>query len=523
MEKFLPLGIQNFDQMIKGNFVYIDKTRYIYNMVRAPQGFYFLSRPRRFGKSLLVSTLRSLFEAKRELFQKLWIEQTDWDWQRYSIVLFDFSGISSESPIALRKGILNRLQQISLEHDLDFKQDMIPEGFRDVVINLNRKYQRSVVILVDEYDRPIIEHLGRGSEHLEVAKENRYILKSFYSILKDADVSAVVRFVLLTGISKFSKVSIFSELNNLDDLTLQKDYSGLLGYTEDELFKYFSNHVENLSKELGVTETELKHRIQDWYNGYCFADPNIKVYNPFSILSLFKQREFKNFWFETATPNFLLNLIKEKKYSIPSMETLELPEDRFSAYDLDFLRIEPLLIQTGYLSIQSIKGNLYKFGFPNHEVKSSFLDYLYNQIVEIDNISVKEQFRDLHDYLKREAFEGFITTINAILSSIPYQHIYDQDEHYYHTVFYLMLSASGVSVSTEVLTAYGRIDLEVHFQEKIYIIELKCNQTAKQAIQQIKEKKYFEKHLGSQKKIILLGINFGTRQRRILDWKVERL
>jgi len=521
MEKFLPIGIQNFEQMINGNFVYVDKTKYIYDIVRVPQGFYFLSRPRRFGKLLLVSTLRALFEGKKELFKNLWIEKQPWDWKEHSIIVFDFSGISSGSPEALRNGILKRIQQIANENDLDFQVDMIPESFRDLILKMHRKNNTPVVVLIDEYDKPIIEHLGRGPEHREIASENRYVLKPFYGVLKDADVSAVLRFVFLTGISKFSQVSIFSDLNNLIDLSMQDAFGPILGYTENELKTNFSQYIEKLANKFNVEIKTIFGKIQEWYNGYRFADQDVKIYNPFSILNLFYFHRFKNYWFKTATPTFLIGLLKEKKYPVPEIEKLKVSEMHLSTYDLDYLELEPLLFQTGYITILDIEDEMYKLGFPNYEVRTSFLDFLIKNLLEVTSPDMAVQLNRLNQYLSQEQIDSFIETVNAILSSIPYQHIYDQDEHYYHTVFYLMLSASGASVRTEVLTALGRIDMEIHFQDKIYIIELKCNQTSEKALQQIRDKKYFEKHLNLGKKIILMGINFSTRDRRILDWKME--
>jgi hypothetical protein len=342
-------------------------------------------------------------------------------------------------------------------------------------------------------------------------------------VLKGSNVSAALRMAFITGISKFSLANIYSGLNNLNDLTMQDAFSAILGFTEDELHLYFDDKIKILANELKMQTTEIYQKIQDWYNGYCFATKDVNVCNPFSIINLFKFKEFKNYWYETATPTFLINLIKEKKYSIPAIETLHLNEMSFSAYDLDSLEIEPLLFQTGYVTIKDEKEYLYRLGYPNQEVKVSFLSFLYDQIVETPSTAIKEQFTRLHEYLNQNEMNRFIDTVNSILSSIPYQHIYDQDEHYYHTVFYLMLSASGAQVHTEVLTSLGRIDLEVYFEDKIYIIELKCNQPADKAIEQIKQKKYFEKHKDSGKKILLLGINFDTEQRRIVDWKMKNI
>ncbi|MGP8322210.1 MAG: AAA family ATPase [Methanosarcinaceae archaeon] len=521
MEKFLPVGVQNFEEMIKGNFVYVDKTRYIYEMVRIPQAFYFLSRPRRFGKSLLVSTLKALFEGKKELFKGLWIEKADWQWKKHPVVLIDFSGITSDTPTGLKKGILTTLNTIGKENGLQIDGELLPESFKELILALNEKYQEKVVVLVDEYDRPLISHLGMGEKKLKIAIENRTILKDFFGTLKHGDVSAALRFVFLTGISKFSKVSIFSDLNNLDDISMQEPFCSILGYTGNELYLYFDRYIEKLTNHLKIDKSEIKLRIQQWYNGYRFSDRDDKVYNPYSVLKLFKHKKFQSYWFETATPSFLVNLIKEKQYQIPEIETLELDAMSFSVYDIGDLELEPLLFQTGYLTIKAYQDELYRLSYPNQEVKTSFLSYIYDQIVDLPDSSQKVQYKRLQYYLREEAIDKFIETVNAILSSIPYPHIQKQDEHYYHTVFYLMLSASGVLVHTEVLSARGQVDIEVHFEDKVYIIELKCNQAAEKAIAQIRSKRYHEKHLQDNRQIILMGINFSTEERRITDWKLE--
>jgi len=426
-------------------------------------------------------------------------------------------------PSILTKGILTTLKTIAENNDIKIDGELLKESFKELIIGLNEKYSEKVVILVDEYDRPLISHLGMGKEKLKIAIENRTILKEFFGTIKGSSVSAALRFVFFTGISKFSKVSIFSDLNNLDDLTMQDEFCSILGYTQDELNVYFERYIQKLAQQQKLSILETHEKIEQWYNGYRFTEKDSKIYNPFSVLKLLKYNKFQNYWFETATPTFLANLIKEKQYPIPDIETLELDSNSFSVYDLERLELEPLLFQTGYITIKDVKDNFYKLGYPNQEVKISFTSYLYNQLVIISRASIKAQYAHLNQYLQSEQIELFIETANAILSSIPYPHIDDQDEHYYHTVFYLMLSASGVLVPTEVLTSYGRIDMEVYFDDKVYVIELKCNQTAEKAIEQIKAKKYHEKHVHSDKKIVLMGINFDTHERRITDWKIETL
>jgi hypothetical protein len=518
--KNLPISISNFEKLITGNNVYVDKTRYIHQMVSKGM-FYFLSRPRRFGKSLLVSTLKALFEGKRELFKGLWIEKADWDWQPYPVLQIDFNGIAASTPKTLKQSLADRLSLMSKKGRISLKSSLLSNGFQELIVKLFEKHRRKVVVLIDEYDKPIITHLGKGKAALEIAKQNREMLREFYGVLKEGDVNEALQFVFITGISKFTRVSIFSELNNLDDISMQDPYSALLGYTEEELEQCFAAQIKQLSRHQNQPEAEIRQQIQTWYNGYRFADLDLKVYNPYSALHLFNQGKFQNYWFETGTPAFLVDLIKERQYPVPLMESLELSQQDFTVYDLDYLKLEPLLFQTGYLTIKGLAEGLYQLGYPNQEVKTAFLDYLYDRLIDMPDSSLKAQYKKLHLYLSQERGDLFIETANAILSAIPYPHVRKQGESYYHTVFYLMLSASGVLVHTEVLNIRGRVDMEMHFQDKIYIVELKCNQSAKKAIAQIRAKKYFEKYLQSGKKILLLGINFSTRERRIADWRVE--
>jgi hypothetical protein len=457
------------------------------------------------------------------LFKGLWIETADWEWTPHPVLRIDMSEISAYSPEVLRQALVDAISLLGKQEGITFESSLLRNRFAELIIGMFEKYQHRVAVLIDEYDQPLISHLGKGEEELDIAKQNRDVLREFYGVLKGGNVGKALRFVFLTGISKFARVSIFSELNNLDDLSMQEPYSALLGYTDEELWRYFEPYIRQLSKRLKAPVEETLQDVRTWYNGYRFTDLEVKVYNPFSVAKLLKQGKFQNYWFETATPAFLANLIKEKEYPIPDIENLQLTEMSFSTYDLDRLDLEPLLFQTGYITIRGFDGVRYQLGYPNQEVKNAFLSYLYKTLVEIPRATIKEQYTLLHEFLAQEKLEQFIETANAILAAIPYEHIRDQDEHYFHTVFYLMLSASGVLVQTEPLTSIGRIDMEVHFPDKIYIVELKCNQSAEQALAQIKAKKYFEKHLHGGRKILLLGVNFSTAERRITEWQVETM
>lgn len=522
--KNLPLGIQDFELLITGNHVYVDKTKLIYDLIKNPVGYYFLSRPRRFGKSLLVSTLDCIFEEKKELFKDLWLyENTDWQWEKHPVITIDFNKIDHSSPESLKKDILKTIHIIASKHDIKLSHKTILFCFMTLIIELKNKYNKNVVVLVDEYDKPIVNHLDKGKEELQIAMKNRDVLRKLFGPMKSPDVSSSLRFVLITGITNLMYLSIFGALYyKLNNLTLLGHYSTLLGYTQDELEDYFKKHIMELAEAMQCDTKKCKALLREWYNGYQFTKNPVKVYNPFSILSALFNKELRNYWFEISTPAFPVHIIKEKNYYVPDIEKLQLNELSFSTFYIESITIEALLFQTGYITITGYADYKYKLSYPNREVKKSFLNYLFNDFVEIPDSDIKSSFLLLHTYLKESNFKDFINTVNTILASIPYSQIAGKDEAYYHTVFYLILSASGVEVLTEVLTSRGRIDIAVFFDDKTFIIELKCNQDADLALQQIEEKGYAEKYRDKGKQIILMGINFDTVKRVITEWKVER-
>ncbi|MCP4133815.1 MAG: AAA family ATPase [bacterium] len=375
MIKDLPIGIQSFEEVINGNFLYIDKTQFIYNIIRL-KGYYFLSRPRRFGKSLLISTLESLFSGKKELFKGLKIEQSSYDWQEYPVIRIDFSTLLNKKPEELQKGIIRKLVEIGKCYSIDIIQDIpLPEIFLNLLKSLHQNTNRQVVVLIDEYDKPLIDNITNP----QIAQENRDILKSFYGILKPAD--PYLRFVLLTGVTKFSKVSVFSDLNNLNDISISTEYADLLGCTQEELDLYFTDHIKQLTDATGEDEKRIKNRILKWYNGYRFSIKELTVYNPFSLLLLFKHNQFRNYWFETATPTFLIKLIKEKNFEIKKLEDESVSELAFSGCDMNNPKLLTLLLQTGYVTITgyNTKRRFYTLNYPNYEVKESFLNNFVNQ------------------------------------------------------------------------------------------------------------------------------------------------
>ncbi|MCP4347401.1 MAG: AAA family ATPase, partial [Desulfobacterales bacterium] len=462
----LPVGDPSFESIRANNCVYVDKTRHLFQM--ADEGkYYFMSRPRRFGKSLTVSTLRCLFQGKKELFDGLWIANSgEWEWKLHPVVLLDFNEISHDTPENLKMSLQRSLIKTAERYGLISDAPMLKDQFKELILALYHKIGTSVVILIDEYDKPLIDHLGKGEKALEIAKANRDILKYFFGVIKGGDVTPVLRLVFITGVSKFSRVSIFSELNNLADLTMTEHYADMLGYTQEEVEKYFMPHIRRLSEKTGKTVPEMTEMLERYYNGYRFSKRDIRVYNPFSVLSALSHKDFRNYWFETGTPTFLVDLLKENNWYLPKIEDMQATEVIFSTFELEDLKPEALLFQTGYVTISEIENMLYTFSYPNQEVKTSFLEILFHSYTK--GLRDGSQFVLLSAYLHREKPEQFIETMSAIFASIPYALETKRDEAYFHTVFYLMVSASGVNARSEIMCCRGRIDLVMEFPDKIY-------------------------------------------------------
>ncbi len=516
--KNLPIGQSSFENLIKGDMLYVDKTEIIYRMITNAQ-FYFLSRPRRFGKSLLISTLEEIFKGNKELFKDLWIYKADYNWEEYPVVIIDFNHVLSDNHIMLQEGITKLLVDVANAHGLQLEENVYKYAFVELIKKLSEKYSKQVVLLIDEYDKPIITHLGKGDEGIRLAEKNRDILKNFYGTIKAASVIENLRFVLLTGVSKFSKAGVFSELNNLSDITMHDRYASILGITEEELAHYFDEYIKLQCNYLEIDEEEVRLKIREYYNGYRFSETDLKVYNPFSLIKFFDESKFRNYWFESGTPTFLVNLIKERNYYIPQAESFSADETTFSSYELDNLDITALLFQTGYLTIKDYDRDFgtYVLGYPNVEVKYSFLRHLYkDRVPDEDN-----KYKRLVELLAKGNLDEFISVMSSIFAGITYDEGSRINEANFHTLFYVTLAAGGLPARSQVLNYSGRIDMVVEVKDKVYIFEFKCNQSADKAIEQIRQKKYYEGFTSSAKEIYLVGINFDMEKRNIAQYKWE--
>jgi Predicted AAA-ATPase/PD-(D/E)XK nuclease superfamily len=516
VQKELPIGIQDFSEIIAGNYVYVDKTEHYHRLI-ARGKYYFLSRPRRFGKSLLISTLREIFSGNRELFQDLWIYDKI-DWEPRPVILLDFSEIvSRETPLGEslnaemdRIAILNGLQPIQGNYD---------QKFRSLIRQLGAV--QKVAILVDEYDKPIINFI----EDLEKAQENREIMKNLYAVVKGND--QYIAFFMITGVSKFSQVSIFSDLNNLYDITVDQEFATMLGYTEQELRSCFSEHLSALQAASRSTYPDLFATIKEWYNGYSWDGQHF-VYNPFSILNLLRKQRFQDFWFATGTPTFLMKLIKKGHYSIFDFENREVSLRAFNTFDIPNIEVNSLLFQTGYLTIKKIDElqQTVTLDFPNKEVAHAFSFHLLSEFAEKRQERTDGLLLRMNGFLQKGNVDGFMESIRALFADIAYpmqpasSSSIENYEKYYHTMFYLALKLLGYDVQAEVLTNTGRIDAVIITAAYIYIVEFKLGDAAS-AMAQIMEKQYHMKYLATGKKIILLGIGFDTESRNVGGFLVE--
>ncbi len=511
--KKLPIGIQTFSEIITEEYLYIDKTQKIAELLEAGK-YLFLSRPRRFGKSLLVSTLSEIFSGNQALFQGLYIYDKI-EWQSYPVIVIDFNRISYSNDKEFKNSLLSFLDKVADKYEISLSSQFVRDKFFELIEKIAEKTQQKVVVLVDEYDKPIVDHI----DDIEKATKNREVLRELFAVLKSGD--AFLRFVFLTGVSKFSRVSIFSELNNIRDITFSKPFATLLGYTQTELESYFDQPIQNLCFELGIKKADLLTKIKTWYDGYSWNAKD-KLYNPFSILNLFAEQQFDNYWFASGTPTFLMKLIKNSALDATQFENQTVSKILFDSYNIENLNIFALLFQTGYLTIteivQKARTLQYVLNYPNFEVKQAFVTYLFDSFTQNELGKIQPAAENLREYLETENLEGFMNIIRALFAKIPYP-LHIEKEAYYHSLFYMILVLMGVEIDLEVLTDKGRIDGVLAFENKIYLIEFKYAKAGSNmarltnnALKQIKTKNYGERFLTDSRPLIYLGVGFAGKK-----------
>ena len=511
MKKTLPIGEQDFKYIIEHDYLYVDKTQYINKLLL--NKYYFLSRPRRFGKSLLISTLKEIFLGNKELFRDLWIYDKI-DWQKHPVIHISFSSIGYQDTDLLN-AITVKLDEIATEQDVVLTKEGISQRFQELIQKLGA--ENGVAILIDEYDKPILDYIERKGEH-DIAEKNRNILRNFYSSVKDN--SKYIHFFFVTGVSKFSKVSIFSELNNLNDITIHGDYACLTGITEVELENYFPEYIKELAKEYEGVYDNIIDALRDKYLGYSWDGSNY-VYNPFGLFKALDSRRLGSYWFQTGTPTFLINLIKNNKYTVFDIENKLVDDDVLDKHEIGNLPLVPLLFQTGYLTIKHYDKRKEKFllGYPNREVEQAFSIHLLSAFNGGQAAKTSTQLSELIVSLQENDMESFLYHITSVFEGLVYP-IVDKKEKYYHSIFYLVVKMIGFEIDCEIITFRGRIDAVLKTEENIYIIEFKTGNT-KKAIQQIKEKKYPEKYRDDERPKVLIGIDFDVDKKSIVDFVIE--
>ena len=517
----LPIGLQSFEVMRNEGFVYVDKTEYVLRLA-AESRVFFLSRPRRFGKSLFLSTLKAYFLGKKELFKGLYIEDAEQKqaelegsetWIKYPVLHLDFTAKNYSDVNALHDLLNAHLREWEEEFKIE-KMEEAPDGrFRNLIKQIYEKIGKQVVILVDEYDKPLLETMIINEP---LNEEYRRILKGFYGVIKACD--EYIRFAFLTGVTKFSKVSIFSDLNNLRDISLEKNYSGICGITETELKQVFKPEIDALAEERKLNYEETLAQLKKKYDGYLFHPKGENIYNPFSLLNAFTKKEIGSYWFATGTPTFLVRTLQHQKEICirDILENAEMDENSLQDYRPDMNNPIPILFQSGYLTIKDYdeRLGLYKLGFPNDEVKYGFLDNLVPAYTSIAKDASGLFIGNFIRAIEKGDTESFMKRMYTACAGLPYSLASKENvkmrERDYQIAFYIIFSLMGQFVQTEVVSSKGRADCVVHTDDTIYIFEFKLmgSGTPKEAIQQIKEKGYAEPYKTSGKKIVLIGAVF---------------
>ena len=518
--KKLPLGIQDFRKIIEGGYVYVDKTQYVYNLLN-DASYYFLSRPRRFGKSLLLDTIGEVFSGDREFFKGLWIYDSDYDFKKHPVIRIDLSGISNETPDVLKKSLVSNLKKRIKAESLDIADSFPADMLISLIEDLNEKYGERVVVLIDEYDKPILDHLN----NVELAEANRMVLRGFYGVLKSMD--AHLRFTLLTGVSKFTKTSIFSELNNLLDLTMVEKYANICGVPVESLELYFGEHIQELAANKRFQSYEnVRAGILAWYDGYSW-DGETKLINPFSLLSFFSAQRFSSFWYASGSPKFLIDLIKKNPDVYLNLSNLEMSEDMLDSVEIEDAAPEPLMFQTGYLTVKEVlypeDAPEYRLQIPNFEVKRAFGTQILASLTGKSNVKAGQARKEIMKALQVGDLPKIRQSLRGLFASIPYE-LHVPVEAYYHSIFYTVMNLLGFDVDAEVSVAGGRADAVLELGDKVYVIEFKYQNcprnispedkeklfatTLAEGLQQIKEKGYANKYAGSGKTIHLAAFAF---------------
>ncbi len=514
--KLYPIGIQTFSEIRKNDRLYIDKTEYIYRMAHTNSKYFFLGRPRRFGKSLLVSTLQSYFEGKKELFQGLAIEQLEKEWTEYPVLHFDMSGGKHMEKEQLERYLSDILEE--QEAKLGYRSEKIDANLRlkDLIMTAYKQTGKQVVVLIDEYDAPLLD-VAHEKEQLDVL---RNVMRNFFSPLKARE--AYLRFVFLTGITKFSQLSIFSELNNITNISMDDEYAGICGITKEELLEQMSEDIDMLAKAQGLTREKAIDKLKEHYDGYHFSKSSPDVFNPFSLFNSFAKREFGAYWFTSGTPTYLINMMRKYDTLPTDINRVEADESEFDAPTEEMTTLMPLLYQSGYITIKDYNRdyNYYTLDVPNKEVKVGLTKALIPSYVTRNTLATTTTARRIAQALDKQDMDGALHLLQDFLGTIPYCNVTNLEGHYQQMLFIIFSLLTDYLVDVEVHTPRGRVDIVLLTRTDLYIIELKLNKSAQAAMQQINLKNYRQRFALCGKPITKVGINFDSAQGNIEDWVI---
>ena len=508
-----PIGVQTFEKIREGNFLYIDKTELIHELVMNGT-VYFLSRPRRFGKSLLVTTLEAYFRGRRDLFRGLAMERLEDEWAEYPVLHFDFSGTKYFSEADLDEQLDLMLSRMERVYGSDSGEVSYAGRLSGIIRRAYVKTGRQVVFLVDEYDAPLLD--STGDSGLQEKLRNR--LRSFYSVVKMSD--AMLRFVFITGISKFSQMSIFSELNSLQNISMKDRFSAICGITQREVEEQLRPDVEALAQKNGETYEEALEHLKKMYDGYHFSPECEDIYNPFSLLSAFSNLDYDSYWFSSGTPTFLINLLRRSEFDIESLDNTEASAEQFDAPTEQVHTPLPVLYQSGYLTIKAYDPvfRIYTLAYPNEEVRQGFISSLIPYYVNDPNHARNSLITGVVRALWQNDIGKCMELITAFFASIPYD-LDNKTEKHYHTIFYLLFSMMGLYVESEVKSAAGRADIVLKTATHIYVFELKVDGSAEEALRQIDSRGYLVPYTADGRELVKVGVNFDSATRTVSEWK----
>ena len=510
-----PIGIQSFENIRTGGYVYVDKTALVYQL--ADRGkYYFLSRPRRFGKSLLLSTLEAYFLGKKELFEGLALEQLETEWKRYPVLHLDLNVDKYDTPNNLDQVLNEALAQWETIYGSNPNEVTLSLRFKGIIRRAFEQTGKQVVVLVDEYDKPLLSTIDRKELH----DAYRDTLKGFFGVLKTQD--PYIHFALLTGVSRFCHVSIFSDLNNLEDISMVPDYADICGISEQELHTYFEESICALASANSLSYEETCGKLREQYDGYHFYPNTTGIYNPFSLLSTFQNKSFQDYWFRTGTPTFLVKLLQKNDYELKELKGLYVDGSALQSVDEEYADPIPVLFQSGYLTISGYDSEMgYRLDFPNREVERGFFNFLVPYYTSLLKSSVKGYLNKLTVAVRQGRPDDLLRTLQSMLSGKPYMLAGGDKEVHFQNTLYLIFVMLGYNVQVEQATSQGRMDITIQTPEYVYILELKLDRSAEEALQQIKDNQYARPFQTDSRKVFLIGANFSSETRTVEKWVVE--